>query len=219
MEGKPYPERPWDHPDWYDLHDREWTAGSDREPEHYHEFLIAMPPLDSGDHVVDIGAGTGKLSAILAQSYPRLGMVTLVDPNEDKLQRAKARVKDQLSSERTRTVIAAIGKGAPLPLAQPATIVILGSVIMPILEEWQGTPESAVEWMHQSLTEIREMLSPGGWLYALETLARFWVGGNRANNRRLSLLEFQSELSRAGFGSVECVYRFRDRVIVRGQSI
>lgn len=217
MEGKAYPEKPWDHPDWYDLHDKEWTAGSEREPEHYHEFLIAMPPLDSGDHLVDIGAGTGKLSAILAQAFPRLGLVTLVDPNEDKLQRAKARVKESLSAERVRTVVAGVEKGVSLPLAQPATIVVVGSVFMPVLEEWTGTPESAREWLHYALTKTREMLLPGGWIYALETLARFWVGGERSGNRRLTLLEFQSELSRAGFGSVECVYRFRDRVIVRGQ--
>jgi len=28
---------PWDHPDWYDLHDTTWTARPEREPkpEHY----------------------------------------------------------------------------------------------------------------------------------------------------------------------------------------
>jgi len=26
---------PWEHPDGYDLHDTAFTAGSEREPEHY----------------------------------------------------------------------------------------------------------------------------------------------------------------------------------------
>jgi len=26
---------PWDHPDWYDLHDTTWTARPEREPERY----------------------------------------------------------------------------------------------------------------------------------------------------------------------------------------
>lgn len=217
MEGNAYPEKPWEHPDWYDLHDREWTAGSEREPEHYHELLIAMPPLDKDDHVLDIGAGTGKLSMILAKGFPMLGMLTLVEPNLDKLTRARNKIKELLSAERVKAVEAALGKGVALPLARPATMAVVGSVLMPPLEEWPGTPESAIDWIRAVLSEIRNSLAPGGWFYALETLARFWVGGGRSNNRRLTLLELQSELERAGFESVECVYRFRDRVIVRGQ--
>src|SRR5437667_5668859 len=111
MRKDPYPEKPWDHPDWYDLHDREWTAGSEREPEHYHEFLIALPPLDAGDHLLDIGAGTGKLSALIAQSYPRLGLVTLIEPNADKIERAKTRLEEILGPDRIRTISALMGKG------------------------------------------------------------------------------------------------------------
>jgi hypothetical protein len=51
----------WDHPDWYDCHDNTSVAGPDREPEHYREFVIALPPIDARDHVVDVGVGTGKL--------------------------------------------------------------------------------------------------------------------------------------------------------------
>ena len=34
---------PWEHPDWYDLHDTTWTAGPEREPEHYRELVLALP--------------------------------------------------------------------------------------------------------------------------------------------------------------------------------
>jgi len=217
MEGKAYPDKPWDHPDWYDLHDREWTAGQEREPEHYHEFLIALPPLDRDDHLVDIGAGTGKLAAIIAGAYSRLGLLTLVEPNEEKLLRAKAKCTDLLSEERVKVLSSKAGTGSSLSLARPATLAITGSVIMPLLEDWAGSPESALKWVRQTLRDILGLLAPGSWFYALETTARFWVGAATGGVRRLTLLEFQAELNRAGLSSVECVYRFRDRVIVRGQ--
>ena len=83
---------PWEHPDWYDLHDTTWTAGPEREPEHYRELLLSLPPLGSADHLLDIGAGTGKLACLVARGYPELGRVTLLEPNEPKLERAAARV-------------------------------------------------------------------------------------------------------------------------------
>jgi hypothetical protein len=70
---------PWEHPDWYDLHDTTWTAGPEREPEHYRELVLALPPLDAGDHLVDVGAGTDKLSRLVARGHPELGRVTLGD--------------------------------------------------------------------------------------------------------------------------------------------
>ena len=70
------------------LHDTTWTAGSEREPEHYRELLLALPPLGPDDHLVDVGAGTGKLAAVIARGYPELGRVTLIEPNAPKVARA-----------------------------------------------------------------------------------------------------------------------------------
>ena len=67
-------EAPWEHPDWYDLHDTTWTAGPEREPEHYRELVLSLPALDAEDHVLDAGCGTGKLAALVARGYPRLGV-------------------------------------------------------------------------------------------------------------------------------------------------
>ena len=78
---------PWEHPDWYDIHDTTWTAGPEREPEHYREMVIALPPLDADDHLLDAGCGTGKLAALVARGYPKLGRVTLLEPNALKLPR------------------------------------------------------------------------------------------------------------------------------------
>lgn len=209
---------PWEHPDWYDLHDTTWTAGPEREPEHYRELVLALPPLDVADHLVDAGAGTGKLAGLIARGYPRLGRVTLIEPNRDKLERARGRLEELVPTGRIETLAAGLGQAADLPRAQ-ATVVTLGSVLMPIMELRGGSLADGLAWLRTSLAELREMLAPGAWLYAVETLAPPWARGGPADPvRRLAMVELSVEIARAGFADVECVYRFRDRVIVRAQA-
>jgi len=126
-------EPPWEHPDWYDLHDTAFTAGSEREPEHYRELLLALPPLGESDHLVDIGAGTGKLSHLIARGYPELGRVTLIEPNEVKLRRARARLAEALPRARIDTLAMPAGQGK-LPPSRNARVAVFGSVLMPVLE-------------------------------------------------------------------------------------
>src|SRR5688572_23347841 len=119
----------WEHPDWYDLHDNQSVAGVEREPEHHRQFVIALPPVGPEDHVVDVGAGTGKLSGLLADAYPDVGRITLVEPNERKLERARSRLVARLGHERVRPLRATLGEGADVP-AGVATLAIVGSVLM-----------------------------------------------------------------------------------------
>jgi SAM-dependent methyltransferase len=209
---------PWEHPDWYDLHDTTWTAGPEREPEHYRELVLALPALDVTDHLVDAGAGTGKLAGLIARGYPRLGRVTLIEPNRDKLERGRGRLEELLPSARIEALAAGLGEAADLPRAQ-ATVVTLGSVLMPIMELRGGSLADGLAWLRTALAELRAMLVPGAWLYAVETLAPPWArGGPTDPVRRLAMAELTAEIARAGFAHVECVYRFRDRVIVKGQA-
>ena len=108
-------QQPWEHPDWYDLHDTTWTAGPEREPEHYRELVLALPPLDRDDHLIDAGAGTGKLACMIARSYPRLGRVTLIEPNAEKLARAKARVSQIAPHAEVQALRLGLGEGRKLP--------------------------------------------------------------------------------------------------------
>lgn len=212
-------DKPWEHPDWYDLHDTTWTAGPEREPEHYREMMLALPPLDSRDHLIDVGAGTGKLAAIIANSYPRLGSLTLIEPNEDKLERARLRLEKILPSANIRTLALGLGENHALPKSE-ATIVSIGSVLMPMMELGGGNLADGLRWLRASLADIRSMLKPGAWVYAIETLAAPWAQGSLNDPvRRLNMLELMDEFEQAGFQSIECVYRFRDRVVLGGKAM
>jgi SAM-dependent methyltransferase len=208
---------PWEHPDWYDLHDTTWTAGPEREPEHYRELVLALPPLDAGDHLVDVGAGTGKLSRLVARAYPELGRVTLVEPNPRKLERARASLAEALPCATAVALAAGLGEGA-ITVEPRATVAVVGSVLMPIMELRGGTLGDGLAWVRQGLSEIAAMLAPGGSLYALETLGAPWARGPVTGPvRRLQLPELVAQIEEAGFDAIECCYRFRDRVVLRGR--
>jgi SAM-dependent methyltransferase len=210
-------EQPWEHPDWYDLHDTTWTAGPEREPEHYRETILALPPLDAPDHLIDVGAGTGKLALQIAKSYPRLGQVTLLEPNAAKLERAQARLRSALPAAEVHTLALGVGAGAALPQAA-ATVATIGSVLMPILELRDGTLADGLAWLRAALADVYAMLQPGGWMYDVETLAAPWSRGALDEPvRRLSFPELLDEFGRAGFDAIECVYRFRDRVAIKAR--
>jgi SAM-dependent methyltransferase len=208
---------PWEHPDWYDIHDTTWTAGPEREPEHYRELIIALPPLDAGDHMLDAGCGTGKLAVLVARGYPKLGRVTLLEPNEAKLERALAKLRELLPKARVDSVPAALGEHAGVTV-EPADVVVVGSVLMPIMELRGGTFADGLAWLRAALADLMRSVRVGGWLYVAETLAAPWArGGPTDPVRRLTLPELTDEVGRAGFDAVECAYRFRDRVIVKAR--
>jgi SAM-dependent methyltransferase len=210
-------DQPWEHPDWYDLHDTTWTAGPEREPEHYRELVLALPPLDEADHLWDVGAGTGKLAALVGQGYPRLGRVTLLEPNRPKLERAERRLRDVLPAARLAVIPGGLGEGLGLP-REEATVVVMGSVFMPIMELREGTLAEGLAWLRRGFAEVTAVLRPGGWFYDVETLGAPWAkGGLPGPVRRLSLPELSDEFARAGLTAIECTYRFRDRIILRGQ--
>jgi SAM-dependent methyltransferase len=208
---------PWEHPDWYDLHDTTWTAGPEREPEHYREMVITLPPLDGADHVLDAGCGTGKLAAFVARAYPNLGRITLLEPNGQKLERAARKLRELLPKARVDAVHGGLGEGAGVAV-EPANVVIVGSVLMPIMELRGGTLLDGLTWVRAALADLAKCVRPGGWLYDVETLAVPWARGDlRDPVRRLTLPELTDEIVSAGFGAIECMYRFRDRVIVRAR--
>jgi ubiquinone/menaquinone biosynthesis C-methylase UbiE len=179
--------------------------------------MLALPPLDRDDHLVDVGAGTGKLASLIARSYPNLGHLTLMEPNVVKLARAETRLRELLPRAYIGAIPTSLGEDLDLPIGI-GDYVTVGSVYMPIMLLRGGTLADGLTWLRRALADTRRLLKPGGWLYAVETLAIPWESGPESGPvRRLQMLEFQAELDRAGFTQIECVYRFRDRVALRAQ--
>ncbi len=207
---------PWEHPDWYDLHDTTWTAGPEREPEHYRELILSLPPLDVDDHLADIGTGTGKLARMIVTAYPELGRVTLVEPNAQKLIRAERSLAEALprATTRIRSMAEGLGTGR-IQLSPAPTVITVASVLMPAIELRGGTQRGAISWLDTALAELAAMVAPGGHLLLLETLGAPWArGGLDESARRLSLSELGERLAHAGLSNIECTYRFRDRVVL-----
>ncbi len=208
-------DEPWEDPDWYDLHDTTWTAGPEREPEHYREFVIALPPLGESDHLVDVGAGTGKLALEIAKAYPSLGRVTLLEPNAPKLARAKQRLAAALPGARIDGIGSGVGDEPRVAIDAPAMLVTVGSVFMPMLMLRGGSLADGLAWLGRGLRDCAAALEPGRPLFLLETLAPPWAAAEAGDRcRRLFLPELAREVEGAGFTGVECVFRFRDRVVV-----
>jgi len=111
-----------------------------------------------------------------------------------------------------------LGEGRKLP-RHIGTVVTVGSVLLPIMELRGGSLADGLRWLRTSLKDLLAMLVPGGSLYDLETLKAPWArGGMKDPVRRLSLIELAGEIGRAGFADIECVYRFRDRVVLTARA-
>jgi hypothetical protein len=170
--------------------------------------------MDYEDHLVDVGAGTGKIACAVARAYPRLGRVSLVEPNEKKLERAVERVREALPNAEIRAYPLALGFDGILPELE-ASVVTVGSVFMPAMELWSGSLASALDWFRKSLEQVARAIRREGAVFDVETLGPPWLRGNLDGpSRRLRMSELTEELFRR-FVTVECVYRFRDRVILK----
>ena len=208
--------QPWEDPDWYDLHDTQWTAGTQREPEHYNELVLALPPLGSKDHLVDVGTGTGKLAQHIGSAYPKLGRVTLIEPNDEKLQVAQTRYRNLNSEAVVIAVCESLGSGRPIELDHTPSLVTFGSVLMPLISLLEGSLDDGMSVLIRTLTESVRLAGPGCDFFFLETLAAPWEVGNGV--RRLHYFEFVNLLTRSGFVEIECRYRMRDRILISCKS-
>ena len=166
---------------------------------------------------MDLGAGTGKIARAVGRAYPRLGRVSLVEPNEKKLERAVERVRETLPNAEIRAYPIALGFDGRLPELD-ASAVTVGSVFMPVMDLWSGSLGSALDWLKATIEQTSRILRRDGSLFDVETLGPPWLRGNLDGpSRRLRMSELTEELFRR-FAAVECVYRFRDRVILRASS-
>jgi arsenite methyltransferase len=113
---------------------------------HHGKFLIGPLALKAGDHVLDIGAGTGRLTEFVAGLVGPTGHVIGIDPLEYRIEIARLRQSKNLTFD--------TGRAEDLSRFEDASFdaVYLNSVL-----HW--IPDKA-----RALKEIHRVLKPGGRL-------------------------------------------------------
>jgi arsenite methyltransferase len=111
---------------------------------HHGKFLIGPLALKAGDHVLDIGAGTGRLTEFAAGLVGPAGRVIGIDPLEYRIAIARLRQSETLTFE--------VGQAEDLSRFDNASFdaVYLNSVL-----HW-------IEDKARALNEIQRVLKPGG---------------------------------------------------------
>ncbi len=170
---------------WYD---RVWSRYIRRS------VALTVPHInvDAGQHILDVGCGTGQLLDVLARRTPGATLVG-VDLTPAMLHVAHRRLRDR------GDVIAAEASGLPFP--QGTFHVVVSTSVLHYLRE----PRASI------LEEWRRCSRPGGTLvvtdwcrdYAsMRVLDRLLRSIDPAHNRALTVVELRSALIEAGYTDV-----------------
>ena len=159
--------------------------------------LLEGAPAPAGiERIIDVGAGTGYFSAVLAGRYPESRVVAL-DIAEGMLRQAQSRFAGACVR----------GDAEALPFADAAAELIFSNLAI----QWCACPE-------RTFREFGRVLRPGGRLLfatfgpaTLRELRQAWAAVDACThvNEFVSLARWRAALAAAGFGPVQVETRLR----------
>jgi ubiquinone/menaquinone biosynthesis C-methylase UbiE len=152
---------------------------------------VTLAGIQPGEHVLDVGCGTGTLALEVARRAGRAGRVTGIDPSTEQITRARSKV-----ARHNVPIEFQLGVIEQLPFSDRSFDVVLSTLMMHHL------PASL---KRQGLAEIARVLKPGGRLVIADfkpkkerkgQAARFHAGGS-------SMQDLDAMISDAGFEQLE----------------
>ncbi|MGA9117644.1 MAG: class I SAM-dependent methyltransferase [Bacteroidota bacterium] len=190
-----------EHREIYSRHAERYDVLVSREDYQQHILgaLSRILPLD-GLTVVELGAGTGRLTCLLV---PAVGRIHAFDRSQHMLDAAAAKLR---KLGRFNWSVA-VGDHRQVPMeAGAADAVIAGWSVCYIIEEHGSAWETELS---KTLDEMRRILRPGGVIVLLETLGT----GVEVPEPPAGLVRYYEWLEKKGFQRrwIRTDYRFQDR--------
>jgi len=198
----------WETPGWWDA--RDLPRDDDDVPRLRAALVRALPPLPDGCAVLDLGAGTGTLVALLAGFYPAL-RYTLVDGSAAALARAERKLSAADPNLGVAYVAEAIDPTMSEALPGGPYRLVTSSIALHDIAKFAASDDEAERARHRRehlglLRRIHASLEPGGHLiYADAVRPRFRV------------IEHLDALREAGFVEVDCAYAVGRFAVCGGQ--
>lgn len=188
----------WKNGRWYDFHlERRMPLAVPM----LEEMATALPPLDQGATVCDLGCGTGNAAFTVLTVYPYIHL-TLLDEDPNLLAIAGEKIGEYT---RDLEVIQATVRadGEPVP-GGPYDVILASLALHTIVGH--DTEGAEVESRYELLFRgIHDALTPGGHL----------IAGDHVGT--LGLYRQMKAMERAGFTDVDCAWRQDDFFVCGGR--
>lgn len=200
----------WQNPGWYDARAIRGEDDHDDLPAVRAALARALPPLRPDGKVLDLGAGTGALTLLLASVYPHLPF-TLLDGRGAALQRAQDKLEAAVPKLRLTLLADSVDPAADMPLPGGPYQLVTSAIALHDIAP-PAPPDDADGRAHHRavhvalLRRVHAALAPGGhFIYADAMRPGFRVA------------EHMATLTEGGFAEVDCAYVAGRLLVCGGQ--